>query len=155
MISGLIQRFENGLAMRDGTPEERGLDVERVSAVLMIEVARADGRIEETELSTVRRAISAMSTLPGAEIDELVDAAVADSNVATSLYEHLSLLNEQLESADKVRLVEHLWRIAQADGDIDKYEASTIRRLADLLHLSHPEYIRTKIRILGDDAGKA
>ena len=151
-IARLLERLEAGLAGPDDAPESDPHDVERVSAVLMVEVARADGRIDAEELATVRRAILSGSTLDAAEVDGLVDEAVADATAATDLYRELSLLNERLDRTGKVRLVEQLWRVARADGRIDKYEEGTIRRLADLLYLDHAEYIRAKLRILEPEA---
>ena len=151
-IARLLERLGNGLAARDEPSGPDAHDVERVSAVLMIEVARADGHVDEAELAAVRRAIGRSSTLPAAEIDALVEEAVADADATTTLHRHLSLLNERLSKADKARLVEQLWRVAEADGEIDKYEEGTIRRLADLLHLGHSDYIRAKLRVLDPDA---
>ena len=147
-IARLLARLGTGLAGRDDAPAPDPHDLERVSAVLMVEVARADGRIDAEELRAVRRAILSGSTLEEAEVGELVDEAVPDATAATDLYRELSLLNDRLDRAGKVRLVEQLWRVARADGRIDRYEEGTIRRLADLLHLDHADYIRAKLRIL-------
>jgi uncharacterized tellurite resistance protein B-like protein len=38
-----------------------------------------------------------------------------------------------------------LWELAYADGELDAHEEHRIRRLAGLLHVSHSEFIRTKL----------
>ena len=52
-----------------------------------------------------------------------------------------------MEELDKVLLVENLWRLALADDHLDKYEEQMIRKTADLLYVSHSDFIRTKLRV--------
>ena len=41
-------------------------------------------------------------------------------------------------------MVSLLWQLAIADGEIASIEEHVIRKVADLLHLRHAEYIRAK-----------
>ena len=43
--------------------------------------------------------------------------------------------------------MESLWRVAYADGDLDKYEERLIRQVADLTHVSHKDFIRLKLAV--------
>lgn len=47
--------------------------------------------------------------------------------------------------------MELLWRVAFADGRLDRYEEHLIRRIADLLHLPHRDFIRAKLRAQGEE----
>jgi uncharacterized tellurite resistance protein B-like protein len=38
-----------------------------------------------------------------------------------------------------------MWRVAFADGHLDKHEEGIIRRVADLLHLRHSEFMQCKL----------
>ena len=49
---------------------------------------------------------------------------------------------------DKVQLITSLWKVAYADGDLDKYEEHLIRRVADLLYVPHDAFIRAKLSAL-------
>ncbi len=64
-----------------------------------------------------------------------------------SLYEFTRLLNEQLSREERIRIVEMLWRVAFVDSVIDKYEEYYIRKIADLLYVSHRDYIKAKHRV--------
>jgi uncharacterized tellurite resistance protein B-like protein len=46
--------------------------------------------------------------------------------------------------------MEELWRAAYSDGALHEYEEHLIRRIADLLHLSHSQFIGAKLRALGE-----
>ena len=45
-----------------------------------------------------------------------------------------------------LEIIEYLWRVAYADAYIHKYEEYYIRKIADLLHVSHSDYIKTKLK---------
>jgi uncharacterized tellurite resistance protein B-like protein len=38
-----------------------------------------------------------------------------------------------------------MWEVAYADGRVDRYEDHMIRKVADLLYLSHNDFIRMKL----------
>jgi uncharacterized tellurite resistance protein B-like protein len=37
-----------------------------------------------------------------------------------------------------------MWKVAYADGSVDKYEAHIIRRISDLIHLPNSQFVRAK-----------
>jgi uncharacterized tellurite resistance protein B-like protein len=86
-----------------------------------------------------------------------VDAAVAEALIgeaetaveeAVSLFEFTRLLNERLPREARYRVLEHLWRVAYADGSLDHYEEYYLRKICDLLHLSHRDLIRAKLAVV-------
>jgi uncharacterized tellurite resistance protein B-like protein len=46
----------------------------------------------------------------------------------------------------KVRMVEYMWRVAYAYGQLSERERHTLWRMSDLLHVPHGAYINTKMR---------
>ena len=44
-----------------------------------------------------------------------------------------SFLNENMDDQDKFQLIQGLWKIAKADGEIDRYEEFDINEIASLL----------------------
>ena len=41
-------------------------------------------------------------------------------------------------------------KILMADDEVDKYEEHLVRRIAELLYVSHRDYIRAKLSAVGD-----
>ena len=66
---------------------------------------------------------------------------------AVSLYEFTAVINDQFDREQKIDLVEMLWRVAYADQELDQYEEYFVRKIADLLHVSHKDYIQAKLRV--------
>ena len=116
-------------------------------AALLLEVARADHVVDEAERRAVVAAIARVCELEGEDLDTLVVTAAQAVDEAVSFYDFTATINDRLSQAQKLKLLETLWRVAQADGRIDHYEEYYIRRLADLLHLSHRDFIRAKLRV--------
>jgi len=123
-------------------------DVERVSAALLVEIARADHQLEDAEIMSITTALKQSSSLTDAEIKELVAGAVVDADSAVSLHAHVRQVNDHFDREQKIMLIEQMWRVAAADGDIDRYEDYTIRKMSDLLHMRHSEFIQAKLRVL-------
>jgi len=59
------------------------------------------------------------------------------------------LINKGFTQEQKVTLIKTLWQIAYADGELDKYEEHMVRKMADLLHVPHLEFIKTKNQVNG------
>ena len=152
MLERLLARL-SGETDPDAGADER--DVERMAAVLLVEVARADGHVDDAELDAVRRALARSSSLPADELDALVDEAVREGEAATSLHAYTSAVNDAYDKPGRVRLVEHLWRVARADGRLDRYEEHVIRRIADLLYVKHRDFVQAKLRVFGEDVDGA
>ena len=62
-----------------------------------------------------------------------------------SLYDFTSEVNEKFSREKKCELVKLLWKVAYADGRVDKYEEHYIRKISDLLNLTHGDFIKAKI----------
>lgn len=116
----------------------------RAAAALMMEVVMADDILNPAELAALPSLLSSLSALSIAECTELVDIAKHEHASAASIHQFTSHINEHFSLEQKLELLTSLWRIAIADDNIDKYEEHIIRRIADLLHLRHSEFIQCK-----------
>ena len=116
-------------------------------ATLLVEIARADFEVDPAERIAIRRMLGAAYALDPESADELLARAEDAVEDAVSLYEFTSRLNDELSPAQKVEIIEMLWRVAFADGRIDKYEEHLVRKAADLLHVPHRRFIRAKLKV--------
>jgi uncharacterized tellurite resistance protein B-like protein len=147
----MLQQWLKHLQTKDTTQSQSDeFWFERVSALLLAEISRADSEIDDTELVTIAQAIKSSShSIDSAEIDEIIASAKQDSDNTISFREHVRLINKNCSREQKLSLIEQMWRVAYADGDLDKYEEYTIRKLADLLYVEHQELIKAKLRVSG------
>ena len=114
-------------------------------AALLLEIANADHETNARERAAIVQAVGQVCGIDEADISALVESAENASAESVSFFDFTNVVNEHFDHARKYELLLMLWRIAFADGRLDHYEEYYIRRLADLLHLSHRDFIRAKL----------
>jgi uncharacterized tellurite resistance protein B-like protein len=116
------------------------------TAVLLIEVMKSDAESTEEEQSTILNILKDRFHLSDAEVEQLTELGHHKSKNATDLHQFTSLINQELDRTEKVRIIEYLWQVAYADKQISAHENHLMRRLVDLLHISHADNIAAKMR---------
>ncbi len=119
------------------------------TAVLLIEVVRADFIVEPSEQRRLRQLLRDQFGLDDIELDALLAQAEADADRLVSLQHITRLLNENYDHAMKVRVVEMMWQMVYADGEKDHYEEHLLRQVAELLYVSHSEFIQARHKAEG------
>lgn len=114
------------------------------AAALMVEVATIDENFDESELEALIKELKKQFGLSGQALDNLVNQAHKKSREATSLFQFTHAVNDQLSHNEKFELLTGMWRVAYADGSLDRHEEHIIRRIADLIHVPHSQFIRAK-----------
>jgi len=115
------------------------------AAVLLLEVARADYDHHPAERESLRAALAREFGVAEGALDALLDEAELRAKQSVSLFEFVQTLNRTLSQDDKRGLLHLLWEVAHSDGRVDPHEEHLLRRIADLLHLSHADFIRGKL----------
>ena len=127
---------------------EKGNDRDELGmtlAVLMLEVAKSDFEESEAEIQTMTAWLENQDLgLKSKDVGQLLDSARNEQAGSAGLFEYTRRACERMSMEERVELVEQLWRIAYADGVIDKYEEAAIRKASDLLYVSHSDFIRAK-----------
>ena len=135
------------------TPEARQHALQVATALLLIEVARADYQEDLTEDAVVFALIREFFALSEAETSMLIDEASRQADHAASLQTFTRRLHEQLTAAEKLQVVEMLWRVALADSRLDKHEDYVVRKVAELLYVPHRDLIRVRNRVRESSSG--
>ena len=118
-------------------------------AALLLEMSRMDEEVSEEERLAVEREVREQFGLSGDESEALLKLADAEREEAVDYFQFTRLINDHYSAEEKERVVETLWRIAFADGRLDRYEEHLVRRLAELLYVPHSAFIAAKHRAKG------
>ena len=105
------------------------------TAALLIEVMVIDGHMDDQELQSISTTLCAILALSKDQVDELIALSREEVAEATSLYQFTKEINANFDINGKKQLLTSMWRVAYADGELDKHEENIIRRVADLLHI--------------------
>ena len=112
---------------------------------LLLETSMADEILDESELIALKNTLLSDFQINENEIDELINLAKENVEDSTSLYEFTRDINDNFDAAERVKLIESMWKIAYADGNIDKYEEHIIRKVANLIYVAHSDFIKAKL----------
>ncbi len=145
MIRKLFVQVIESISVTDSSVAvDRDAALRLATAVLMVDVARADHIFEDSEFERVLQLVEHHFKLAPEEAAELVNSASDTAEDIVSVHEFTALLHEHLDEDEKARIVGLLWEIAYADGELDKYEDSLILKISDLLYVSRPKVMRLK-----------
>ena len=148
MVSAIKQFFQSHIqppSDSQGRVSEHSVRI--ATAALLIEMMRADSKISEDEQETITSTIRSRFKLTIEETGELLKLAEEEIHKATGYFEFTSLINKGFTYDQKVMVIEHLWDVAFSDAILDKYEEYMVRKIADLIHVSHRDYIEAKLKI--------
>lgn len=141
MINKLRQYFGLTDAAED---DEEELGIPLAAAVLLLEVAWADHEIEPGEIDTIAAVLQSEYRLDQTALDELLSRASELHGESTGLFPFTRILVERCSREERLAVLQHLWRLAKLDGRNHRYEEHSIRKVVDLLYLSHSDFIAAK-----------
>ena len=141
-IQNIFKRKENESAVDSKKSEQ-----ELAYASLLIEVINSDNKFDDRERDKLLEILSSKLDIHKEELDNFTELAQKQSEDSTSLYEFTREINDQYEYEEKVSLITDLWGIAYSDGKLDKYEDYVIRKIADLIYVSHADFIKSKLKV--------
>ncbi|HSB24860.1 MAG TPA: TerB family tellurite resistance protein [Burkholderiaceae bacterium] len=152
MLKTLKDLFES-LKPSDGDARAGEHALQLATAVVLVEVMRADATFHAGELEAVRATLREKFALSDDESARLAELAEATAQRATDLYAFTSRIDERFDMAHKIRIVEAMWRVAYADGHLSDHERHVMWRIADLLHVPHGAYVNARLRARDAAAG--
>ena len=125
------------------------------TGALLIEMMRTDVEATEGERAVVAAALQSKFDLTPEETHDLVELAEAEADDAIDHYQFTSLIKTGFSPEQKRKVVEYLWAVAYADENADKHEEYLVRKIANLIGVSHKEFIEAKLRVRdgGEPAG--
>ncbi|MCZ8177224.1 MAG: TerB family tellurite resistance protein [Burkholderiaceae bacterium] len=157
MLRTLRELFDTLLPPPGSTAGAAADDEHRLrlaTAALLVEVMRADGHFGAAEQSAVRAGLVEKFELAPDEAERLVELATSTAQEATDLFGFTTRLNERFTDAQKLRMVELMWAVAYADGQLADHERHLMWRVADLLHVPQGAYVLARQRAAAGGVAK-
>lgn len=145
MLNKLTRFFERHLQSANGAPEALNFAQKQLAiAALLVEVAVADHVFDEDELASLLTLLELKFSLPHDQVIELAELAKSESADSTSLHQFTQLINRDCTEGEKFELIKAMWEVAYTDNVLNKYEEYVIRKVAELIYVSHSDFIRAK-----------
>ncbi len=137
----MINRVKALFVERHGAPQAAGTghsqeELRIAAAALMVEAAQLDDNFDAQERDKIRELVAERFELGAEESDSLIEAAEARVAESSQLHGFTRVIKAKFSLEERIDLMEMLWEVVYADGELHHYEANLMRRLAGLLHVS-------------------
>ena len=122
------------------------ISTDLATAILLLETAAADFQHDDSETAAIKALLLDHLSLQQEEVDELIAHARREADRLVSLQHLTRMMNETMQQQEKIRVIELMWRVVYADGEKHHYEEHLLRQVADLLYVSHGDFIQARHR---------
>ena len=147
MLNRIRSILGGGPAAEPAQEHER---IQVATCVVLLEMAHADEEFHDMEETLVRDLLQRKFEISDQDVSELIAFARAQRQESLDIFQHTRLIKAHFTRAEKMDMMEALWRLIYADGVLDKYEDYLVRQLATLLGLAHDEMIAAKVKVLDE-----
>ncbi|MGM0680340.1 MAG: TerB family tellurite resistance protein [Pseudomonadota bacterium] len=145
MLNAIKKFFEQNLSPEQTEDQEHALKL--ATAALLIEMMQQDGKTTDNEVQAVKSALQIKFGLTESETETLFVLAREETRQAVDFYQFTRLINDHFSPEKKIKVIEFLWNIAYSDNHLDAHEEHMIRRIAELLYVSHKDMMKTKHKV--------
>ena len=133
----------------DGRRElDRQDELKVALTALLIEAAYSDDHFDEEEQAVIGRLIEKRFNLSHFDARALLAAAETAASQSAELFHFASIINERLSFEQRLDLIEMLWEVAYADGVLNEYEDSLLRRVGGLIYVPDRDRGMARQRVL-------
>lgn len=145
MLQKIKQFFDNNLSTAEQNESQQQLQL--ATSALFIEMMLQDGKTQKIEKQAVVIAINTHFNISAQQLDELFMLAEDEIKHATDYYQFTQLINKSFSQTQKIQIIENLWTIAYADAHLDDMEEHMVRKIAELIHVPHMQFIKAKHKV--------
>ena len=148
MLNGLRQFIAD--VVSPGSHEPRLFDdtgYRLAATALLIHVISLDGEPSPAEKRKLHSLIESRFGLDPGTADQLIASATLVEGEAVDLYHFTSVIMRSVNEAGRLRIVEMMWELVYADGQVSEFEDNVVWRAADLLAVSSRDRIDLKHRV--------
>lgn len=117
------------------------------ATALLIHVISLDGEPTEVEKRKLHGLIESRFGLDKGTADQLIASATLVEGEAVDLYHFTSVIMRSVDEEGRLRIVEMMWELVYADGEVSEFEDNVVWRAADLLGVSSRDRIDLKHRV--------
>ncbi len=133
MINRIKALFAEGAA-KAGPPEKD--ELQAAAAALLVEAASMDGHFDEDERASITSLMKSHFDLNDEETETLIAEAEIVIQESGELYAFTRVIKDRYEAEQRIEMIEMLWEVAYADGNVDHFEANLISRVAGLIYVN-------------------
>ena len=151
MIDIVKRYFGKGTDItKDRNSQDRQHNIQVASCALLLEMSHIDGEFDAVEQGRILSIVKRDFHLTDEDAEALLKTAQEELDESIDLWRFTKLINENYSAEEKLGIIETVWKIAYADGKLDKHEDYLVHKLAQLLHVDHNRLMAAKAKAQGE-----
>ena len=143
-----IKSFLIGEGEGENTPDTTNDGVAAAAVAVFVEAAQLDGDFDETERRVIFNILIERFQLSSEDAEALINDALREHDSPNKVYAATRLIRDLFTDEERIDVMEMLWEVAYADGEVHDYEANLVRRVAGLLYVQDRDSGRARKRVL-------
>jgi uncharacterized tellurite resistance protein B-like protein len=147
MLDGLRQFIADVISPAHGPRDLDDTGYRLAATALLVHVISLDGEPSAAEKRKLHSLIESSFGLDRGAADKLIASATLVEGEAVDLYHFTSVIMRSVDDAGRLRIVEMMWELVYADGQVSEFEDNVVWRAADLLGISSRDRIDLKHRV--------
>ena len=144
----MLQSLKKIFKKTQNTTETDNIDELTILCGLMMEAANTDGNVSQDEINKISFVLTEIFKEDPLEVKNVLTKAFKYKDEPKSLQFFTYKINKSFDIEKKLLLIETLWEIILADGEIHDFESNLIRRLAGLCYISDVSCANAKRKAL-------
>jgi uncharacterized tellurite resistance protein B-like protein len=147
MLDGLRQFIADVVSPHANDHRFDDTSYQLAATALLIHVVSLDGEPSEIERAKLHSLIESRFGLDRGTADHLIKSATLVEGEAVDLYHFTSVIMRSVDEAGRIRIVEMMWELVYADGNVTEFEDNVVWRAADLLGVSSRDRVELKHQV--------
>jgi uncharacterized tellurite resistance protein B-like protein len=152
MLESIARFFRDQIVETETATASSGQRLQIATCALLLEAAQADDEFSEDEQRTVTDLVQRRFQMDPAAATDLMALAEQERRESTDLYQFTRLIGQHFSRAQKLSILEELWKVVYSDGRLEAHEDALMHKLATLLGLKHKELIALKLKVKSEDS---
>ena len=141
----MINLFKKKIEINDDKNDKK--NVEEAYIILMLEIARLDGKIDDSEFNKIKE--NYKQIYGDNNFLENFNRLSSEAKNESSLHPFIEIINASSNKDNKIQALKAIWEVVLADGIIDPYEESLFMQIGDLLKIKRSDLVKIKNLRLG------
>ena len=119
------------------------------TCAVLVEIANSDDEFTKEERDHIIEILQNRFDLTSDEAQELIDIAEEEIRGSIDIFRFTKVIKQNYPPEDRIKVLEEIWCIVYADGELSGHEDTLVHKLSFLLGLTHKQLIDAKLKAKG------
>jgi len=149
MLTTLKKFFADNISVNENaSADDISRNLQIATCVLLLEMANSDDQFTDDEKARITMILKGRFGLDDNRVSDLLELTRRQIDKSLDLHAFAKLINQNYDESQKIAVIEMIWEVIYADGQLSAYEDYLVHKYHKMLDLTHAQLIEAKMRVL-------